>query len=234
MIKILVTSLIFIVVLQSAIVEAIDIKALNPVQSLKVKSQYFKEAIEYNVTLPKSYNEETSKGKKYFVIFDLHPRSQPYLSGLHDWLSHNGNWPWLESIVITPANYNPEFASVFEQLVSEPSNQKMLNYFEHDLLKAIDEKYRTNGFKIYSGFMGNGALGLYVLLNRPKLFNAYIITSPSLANDFGSITSEAKVKIDSKDDYMRFLYLSTGNHQYEQGNLPSFNLFEKNTSNLCT
>lgn len=227
MIKILVTSLIFIVVLQSAIVEAIDIKALNPVQSLKVKSQYFKEAIEYNVTLPKSYNEETSKGKKYFVIFDLHPRSQPYLSGLHDWLSHNGNWPWLESIVITPANYNPEFASVFEQLVSEPSNQKMLNYFEHDLLKAIDEKYRTNGFKIYSGFMGNGALGLYVLLNRPKLFNAYIITSPSLANDFGSITSEAKVKIDSKDDQMRFLYLSTGNHQYEQGNLPSFNLFEK-------
>jgi tetratricopeptide (TPR) repeat protein len=227
MIKILVTSLIFVIGLHSAIVEATDIKALNPIQSLKVKSKYFKEAIEYNVTLPKSYSEVKGKDKKYFVIFDLHPRSQPYLSGLHDWLSHNGDWPWLESIVITPATYNPEFAKLFEKIVSEPSNQTMLDYFEHDLLKAIDEKYRTNGFKIYSGFMGNGALGLFTLLNRPKLFNAYVITSPSLANDFGLITSESKVKLASKDEQMRFLYLSTGNHQYELGNLPSFDIFEK-------
>lgn len=227
MIKILVTSLIFMIGLNSPIVEATDINALNPIQSLKVKSKYFKEEIEYNVTLPKSYNEVKGKDKEYFVIFDLHPRSQPYLSGLHDWLSHNGDWPWLESIVITPANYNPEFAKLFEQIVSEPSNHTMLDYFEHDLLKAIDEKYRTNGFKIYSGFMGNGALGLFTLLNRPKLFNAYVITSPSLANDFGLITSESKVKLASEDDQMRFLYLSTGNHQYEQGNLPSFDLFEK-------
>ena len=227
MIKIFVTSLVFLIGLHSIVVEATDVKELNPIQSLKVKSKYFKEAIEYNVTLPKSYNEVKGKDKKYFILFDLHPRSQPYLSGLHDWLSHNGDWPWLESIVITPANYNPEFAKLFEQIVSEPSNHTMLDYFEHDLLKAIDEKYRTNGFKIYSGFMGNGALGLFTLLNRPKLFNAYVITSPSLAHDFGLITSESKVKLASKDDQMRFLYLSTGNHQYEQCNLPSFDLFEK-------
>ena len=227
MIKILITSLIFLIGLHSTILEATDIKTLNPIQSLKVKSNYFKEAIEYNVTLPKSYSEVKGKDKKYFFIFDLHPRSQPYLSGLHDWLSHNGDWPWLESIVITPANYNPEFANLFEQIVSEPSNQTMLDYFEHDLLKAIDEKYRTNGFKIYSGFMGNGALGLFTLLNRPKLFNAYIITSPSLANDFGLIASEAKKKLSSSDEQMRFLYLATGNHRYEQGNLPSFEIFEK-------
>jgi len=227
MIKILVTSLVFMICLHSTVVEATDITKLNPIQSLKVKSKYFKKAIEYNVTLPKSYDEAHSKDKEYFVIFDIHPRSQPYLSGVHDWLSHNGEWPWLESIVITPANYNPEFAKLFEQILTEPTNQTMLDYFEYDLLNAIDKKYRTNGFKIYSGFMGNGALGLFTLLNRPKLFNAYIISSPSLANDFGLITSEAKKKLVSKDDQMRFLYLATGNHQYEQGNLASFDLFEK-------
>ena len=105
MIKILVTSLIFVIGLHSAIVEATDIKALNPIQSLKVKSKYFKEAIEYNVTLPKSYSEVKGKEKKYFVIFDLHPRSQPYLSGLHDWLSHNGDWPWLGSLTIFSNNF---------------------------------------------------------------------------------------------------------------------------------
>ena len=207
--------------------KATDITELNPIESLKIKSKYFKDAIEYNITLPKSYNEDKGKNKKYFVIFDLHPRSQPYLSGLHDWLSHNGEWPWLESIVITPANYNPEFAKLFENIVKEPTDKTMLNFFEFDLLTAIDDKYRTNGFRIYSGFMGNGALGLYALLNRPKIFNAYIISSPSLANDFASITSEAEKKLAQLDNQMRFLYLATGNHQYEQGNLPSFDLFEK-------
>lgn len=227
MFKILVASIVFIIGLHSSFAKATDIANLNPIQSLKVKSKHFKEAIEYNVTLPKSYNEAKGKDKKYFVIFDLHPRSQPYLSGLHDWLSHNGDWPWLESIVVTPASYNPEFAKLFEQIVSGPTNQTMLDYFEYDLLSSIDEKYRTNGFKIYSGFMGNGALGLFSLLNRPKLFNAYIISSPSLADDFGLITSEAKKKLSSNDEQMRFLYLATGSHRYEQGNLPSFELFEK-------
>ncbi|WNC68651.1 tetratricopeptide repeat protein [Thalassotalea nanhaiensis] len=227
MIKIIITNLALMITLLPALVQATNIKELNPIQSLKIESKYFKEPIDYNITLPKSYNEANSKDKKYFVIFDLHPRSQPYLSGLHDWLSHNGEWPWLETIVVTPADYNPEFAKVFEQIVSDPTKQTMLDFFEFDLLTKLDKTYRTNGFRIYSGFMGNGALGLFALLNRPNLFNAYIISSPSLANDFGAISSDANKKLAQLDDKMRFLYLATGNHQYEQGNLPAFELFEK-------
>lgn len=227
MIKTIITSLILMVGLFPVFASSTDITQLNPIETLKVKSKYFKEAIEYNITLPKSYNEAQTKDKEYFVIFDIHPRSQPYLSGIHDWLSHNGQWPWFESIIITPANYNPEFAAVFDKIVEDPDDSAMLDFFELDLLNAIDEKYRTNGFRIYSGFMGNGALGLYTLLNRPKLFNAYIISSPSLADDFGGVTSSAKKKLAKLDDKMRFLYLATGNHQYEQGNLPAFDLFEQ-------
>jgi len=227
MIKVFITSLVFIIALMPAISNATDIKSLNPIQLLEVKSKHFKEPIKYNVTLPASYNEANNEDTKYFVIFDLHPRSQPYLSGLQDWLSHNGGWPWLETIVITPTDYNPEFAKLFDQIVNEPNNHTMLDYFESDLLTAIDKKYRTNGFRIYSGFMGNGALGLYALLNRPTLFDAYIISSPSIADDFGSITTDAKDKLAKLDDKMRFLYLATGNHRYEKGNLPAFDLFEK-------
>lgn len=209
----------------STFANAIDITTLNPVESLKVKSKLFKEAIEYNITLPQGYNEESNQEKKYFVIFDLHPRSQPLLSGMHDWLSHNGGWPWPETIVVTPARYNAEFASLFEQLVADPKNQSILDYFESDLLNNIDAKYRTNGFKIYNGFVSNGAFGLYILLNRPQLFNAYIISSPSLANDFGAITSDAKGKLAQLDEQLRFLYLAIGDHQYERGNLAAFDVF---------
>ncbi|MEW6998070.1 esterase [Colwelliaceae bacterium BS250] len=215
----------FTLALFSAFANAIDITALNPVEPLKVKSKLFKEALEYNITLPQGYELEINKDKKYFVIFDLHPRSQPFLSGLHDWLSHNGGWPWPESIVVTPASYNAEFASLFEQLVENPKNHAILDYFESDLLKTIDAKYRTNGFKIYNGFVSNGAFGLYILLNRPELFNAYIISSPSLANDFGDITLDAPEKLTQLDDKLRFLYISIGDHQYERGNLASFDAF---------
>lgn len=206
---------------------ATDITALNKVESLKVKSKIFENDIEYNVTLPASYYQDKHKDKKYFIIFDLHPRSQPFLSGLHDWMSHNGSWPWLESIVVTPSDYNPEFAKLFDKLVSEPSNHSILDYFESDLLNAIDINYRTNGFRIYNGFMSNGAFGLYTLLNRPQLFNAYIISSPTLADDFGEISSDADNKLSKLDDTLRFLYLSTGSHRYENSHLTSFNSFEE-------
>jgi tetratricopeptide (TPR) repeat protein len=153
----------------------------------------------------------------------MHPGSQAYLGGLHDWLSHNGEKPWLESIIVTPVVHNSEFKNM---LLADQTDQTMLDYFEHDLLKTIDKTYRTNGFKIYSGFTAGGSFGLYALINRPNIFNAYFISSPSLSDDFGLITSEAKEKLAKLDDQIRFLYLSIGNHRFEQEDFPEVKLFE--------
>ena len=91
--KIFIAPLLIAICLLTGVAKATDITALNPIESLKVKSQYFKNPIEYNITLPTTYSQEKHKDKKYFIIFDLHPRSQPYLSGVHEWFSHNGGWP---------------------------------------------------------------------------------------------------------------------------------------------
>jgi len=221
----LIVSLAFAFSLLPCLVTATDITALNPVQTLEIRPKNFKAPMRFNITLPQGYEQDKEKG--YFVIFDIHPRSQPFLSGMHDWLSHNGEWPWLKSIVVTPTGYNPEFNTLFDGLVKTPENQAMLDLLEFDLLKAVDKKYRTNGFRIYNGFMSNGALGLYTLLNRPRLFNAYIISSPTLTDNFANVTTEAESKLAKLDDKPRFLYLSIGNHGYEKAHIPSFTLFEK-------
>jgi len=210
---------------RAGIARAADVLTLNPVETLTVVPKGFKQEVAFNVTLPPSYGKEPNK--KYFVIFDLHPRSQPFISGMHDWLSHNGEWPWLETIVVTQAKYNPLLATLFKQLVADPSDQRLLDLIEFDVLRAIDKKYRSNGFRIYSGFMGNGALGLYTLLNRPELFNAYIIASPTLDNDFGAIMSQAANKLKRNDRRQRFLYLSIGEHRYEQAHVEAFKEFEQ-------
>ena len=124
-------NLIFLMVSISTIVaQSDDISKLNVMHSLKVSSKHFKEPIKYNVTLPEGYSN--NKDKSYYVMFDLHPRSHHFLSGLHDWLSHNGEWPWQKTIIITPADYNSEFAKLFGELRSNPKNQTILDYFEND------------------------------------------------------------------------------------------------------
>lgn len=203
---------------------ATDIEALNPIETIEVKPEGFKSPIKYNITLPHKYQEESDKD--YFVLFDMHPRSQPFISGMHDWLSHNGEWPWLKTIVITPAGYNAEFASVFKDLVANPSNQSILDIIQQGILKKVDEKYRTNGYRIYNGFMGNGALGLYTLLNRPSMFDAYLIASPTLNNDFARILTDAPTKLDVQYDGMKFLYMAIGDHNYEKAHVDAFKQFE--------
>lgn len=203
----------------------VEISKLNPIEQLTIETPAFTEPMVFNVTLPASYSSATDK--RYFVIFDLHPRSQPYLSGMHDWLSHNGEWPWLESIIVNPANYHKEFAKLFEQTAENPKDLTMLNFLETKVLKTVDKTYRTNGFKIYSGFMSNGAIGLYALLNKPQLFNAYLISTPSLSNNFLSITEDATQKLAQLSDKMRFLYLSIGDHAYEKSHVEAVEQFEK-------
>ncbi|WP_349304678.1 tetratricopeptide repeat protein [Pseudoalteromonas sp. BDTF-M6] len=213
MIRLFLLSMSLFVVVQSW---ALDVATLTPTEKLSVVYAGFKEPMDFNVTLPASYASEADK--RYLVLFDPHPRSQPHLSGLQDWLSHNGEWPWLETLVVTPASYHGEYAALFEKTAEDPRDTELLTFLETQVLAQIDKKYRTHDFRIFSGFMGNGAFGLYALLNRPQLFDAYIIASPSLADDFLAITSSAKTQLPKLTDKMRFVYLAMGQHRYEQGN----------------
>lgn len=195
-------------------VNAVESEQLS---ELVVAVPRFETPITFNVTLPASYQERSDK--RYFVLFDLHPRAHAYLSGLHDWMSHNGEWPWLETIVINSAGYHAEFAKLFEQTAEDPTNTRMLDIFAEQIMPAIESQYRTNGFNIYSGFMSNGAIGLYALFNRPELFDAYFIATPTLANDFLDISSSATDKLKVLDDKIRFVYLAIGQHGYEKAHL---------------
>lgn len=223
-------TLLFILLLISTSCLAVDIEKLNPIKTIEILPEGFTSPIKYNITLPHKYEEELDK--RYFVLFDMHPRSQPYISGMQDWLSHNGEWPWLKTIIVTPADYNSEFAAVFQNLLADPNDQGILDIIQKGILKKVDDTYRTNGFRIYSGFMGNGALGLYALLNRPKMFDAYLIASPSLNNNFANVLTDAPTKLRAKYDGIKFLYMAIGNHNYEKAHVKSFNQFESELKKL--
>lgn len=195
-------------------INASEIENLNNVETLTVDSKILKTTFPLSITLPVGYQHH--KSKRYPIIFALHPRSKEYLHGIYDWLSHNAQQPWVNSIIVTPAVHHKELMQLITDTTTQPENSKLLTFFEKEVLAAVDDTYRTNGFRVFSGFMRNGAVGLYSLLNKPDIFNAYIISSPTLANDLFKINSQASIKLSTLNDKIRMLYIAQGNHRFEQ------------------
>lgn len=157
----------------------------------------------FNVTLPDGY--ASNPDKRYFLLFDFHPRANRYLEGLHYWLSHNGEWPWLHTIIVTPKPGNP-VAKLFDPT---GDTTPLIDFFADQLLPALSAKYRLNGYNIFSGFRQNGTLVMSALLNRPDAFSAYIAVDPELKNDYVQILSKAQKRL-KHIEQTRFLFLGLG------------------------
>ncbi|UAL45247.1 hypothetical protein K8B83_01465 [Shewanella inventionis] len=192
---------------------------------LSVNSSTFNANADFVVSLPNGYSE--SVDKRYVVLLDLHPRSHLYLSGMHDWMSHNGGWPWLETIIVTAPNGHEGLGKLKVAAIEKQGDQTLLDFFEQDLLPAIDKRYRTNGFRIFNGFTGNAGLVLHSLINRPHLFNAYIAASPVLSEDFAYVLTDAPKKLTNMQGTPRFLFMTTSDSDFEQRQLESFAILEE-------
>lgn len=192
---------------------ASDKSKFNQLVNLKIESKHMQVPLDISVTLPVNY--EKNKSKKYPILFDLNPSSRLYHSGLNDWLSHNGENPWLETIIVTPANQHHELTALFKQSAKIAEVEQLLDIIEKEVLKTVDKNFRTNSFRIFNGFMRSGTVGLYTLLNRPSLFNAYVIATPVLTDNYLEVPSKTKLKLPTLTDRVRVLHLSTGNHSIE-------------------
>lgn len=176
--------------------------ALSSKAVLEIKDDRFEQELRFNVSLPRSYQHEPEK--HYVLMFDFHPVSHTYLAGLHDWMSHNGEWPWLETIIVSPEMGNP-VGKLFD---SSGKQTPLLDFFEEQLIPAIDEQYRTNGFRIISGFRYNGSVVLSSLLNKPQLFDAHIAISPELKDNVAGLLTGYKNKLAQLPAKPRFLFLA--------------------------
>lgn len=193
-----------------------NVNAVSTQEQLKLIHPKFSEPLVFNVTLPSGYSKNADKS--YLLLFDFHHYANTYLSGMHDWLSHNGEWPWLQTIIVTPEAGN-RVGMLFDET---GKTTPLLDFFEKQLFTAIDTKYRTNGFKIMSGFRANGTIVLSMLLNKPNLVNAYIAVSPELKDDYAAVLSLASKNLSKLNDKPRYLLFSHGNTIKEDHQLESY------------
>ncbi|UII31474.1 hypothetical protein LVD17_24585 [Fulvivirga ulvae] len=153
--------------------------AQSSIEHLTIESKYIDETRTLNIALPSEYENST---KKYPLIIVLDDNLLfNTTSAIVNQLSNTSRMP--ESIVISISS-GEKHRNYFAPNLFNNHRDRMYNYGNHqeefvkflelELLALIEKKYRTTNFKTLIGFSPSSVIGLYILLKKPNLFQAYI------------------------------------------------------------
>ncbi|SHH24668.1 alpha/beta hydrolase [Flavobacterium defluvii] len=152
-----------------------------------------------NIYLPEGYNPKNQE--KYPVIYLLDGSADEdfiHISGLVQFNS----FEWInqvpKSIVVGIATVDRKRDFTFPTTLENDKKKypttghsdKFIAFIEKELQPFIDKKYKTTDSKTIIGQSLGGLLETEILFKKPSLFNRYVIVSPSLWWDNGSILNQ--------------------------------------------
>ncbi|QSB26266.1 alpha/beta hydrolase [Flavobacterium sp. CLA17] len=149
-----------------------------------------------NIYLPEDYKPENAT--KYPVIYLLDGSADEdfiHIAGLVQFNS----FEWInqvpKSIVVGIATVDRRRDFTFptsiekdqKRFATSGHSEKFIAFIEKELQPFIDKKYKTTASKTIIGQSLGGLLETEILLKKPTLFNHYVIVSPSIWWNNGSI-----------------------------------------------
>jgi predicted alpha/beta superfamily hydrolase len=172
-----------------------------------------------NIYLPEGYNKNDTVN--YPVIYLLDGSADEdfiHVAGLVQFCS----FPWVnrvpKSIVVGIANIDRKrdftFPSNIEDdkklLPTSGHSDKMMAFIEKELQPFIDSKYKTNRSNTIIGESLGGLLVTEILFKKPALFTKYIIISPSLWWDDGSLLNQNTSALENELNQKTYVYIGVG------------------------
>ncbi len=153
-----------------------------------------------NIYLPEGYKQEDTI--TYPVIYLLDGSADEDFIHVVGIVQFN-NFSWIDrvpkSIVVGIATVDRKRDFTYPTTIDEDKRRypttghsdKFIAFLEKELQPFIENKYRTNSSKTIIGQSLGGLLVSEILLKKPALFNKYIIISPSLWWDNGSLLNQS-------------------------------------------
>lgn len=142
-----------------------------------------------NIYLPEGYNEkDTTVYPVIYVLDGSFDEDFIHIVGL----VHYNSFPWInrvpQSIVVGIANVDrrrdfssPTTIDADKKLApTGGGSAKFIAFIENELQPHIQKYYKTNSAKMIIGQSFGGLLATEILFTKPKLFDKYVIISPSL------------------------------------------------------
>ena len=185
----------------------------------ELQSTILSEKRTLNIYLPEGYNQ--NDGKKYPVIYLLDGSADEdfiHIVGLVQFSS----FEWInqipKSIVVGIATIDRRRDFTFPTLIKEDAakypttghSKEFISFIEKELQPFIDSKYKTTTNKTIIGESLGGLLETEILFTKPSLFNKYIIVSPSLWWNNGSILNQTIQNLNENFDHQTDIYIGVG------------------------
>ena len=185
----------------------------------EIKSRELAEKRILNIYLPEGYNAKDSI--KYPVIYLLDGSADEdfiHITGLVQFNSFEWVNQVPKSIVVGIATVDRRRDFTFPTAIEKDQKKfptaghsdKFISFIEKELQPFIQNKYKTNNSKTIIGQSLGGLLETEILLKKPSLFSKYIIVSPSLWWNNGSILNEDRVAFDNNFNQPTDIYIAVG------------------------
>ena len=197
----------------------------------EIQSDVLKEKRILNIYLPEGYNVRDTV--RYPVVYLLDGSADEdfiHIVGLYQFNS----FPWInrvpKSIIIGIANvdrrrdftYPTSIVSDQKKYPTTGKSEKFIQFLANDLQPFIDHQYKTNTNRTIIGESLGGLLASEILLKRPELFNRYIIVSPSLWWDDGSLIKTKSIPFQNGFNRKTDVYIGVGKEGQAPGDIPHF------------
>lgn len=162
----------------------------------EIQSKELNEKRILNIYLPEGYNP--SEDTKYPVIYLLDGSADEDFIHVVGLVQFN-SFEWInqvpKSIVVGIATVDRRRDFTFPTTIENDKTRfpttghsdQFIAFIEKELQPFIEKKYKTNDSKTIIGQSLGGLLETEILLKKPFLFNKYVIVSPSLWWDNGSL-----------------------------------------------
>lgn len=152
-----------------------------------------------NIYLPEGYSlNDTLRYPVVYLLDGAADEDFIHVVGLYQF----NTFPWInrvpKSIIVGIANVDRERDFTYPTTVVEDKrsfprtghSDNFITFLEKELQPYIESKYKTDTSKTIIGQSFGGLLATEILLKKPALFNRYIIISPSLWWDDGSLLDQ--------------------------------------------
>jgi predicted alpha/beta superfamily hydrolase len=182
-----------------------------------------------NIYLPEGYNEKDTTN--YPVIYLLDGSADEDFIHIVGLVQFN-NFSWInrvpKSIVVGIANtdrkrdfsFPSSVASDKTRMPTSGKSENFIAFIEKEVQPYIESKYKTNNDKMLIGQSLGGLLATEILLKKPALFNKYIIISPSLWWDNGSLLKMESSVLQENFTATTDVYIGVGKEGLSPGDNP--------------
>lgn len=113
---------------------------------------------------------------------------------------------------LTPSNAGQGvYGGVGESGISQSGGApKFLQFLEEELIPYVESNYRTHPYRLLEGHSFGGLFSTYALMEKPDIFDAFIIQAPALWWNTEEMTAKAKPFFKSNSNLDKVIYFGIG------------------------